>query len=237
MSDPRPTVLITGATAGIGLALAKRLAKDYRLVLSGRRDRREFARGLPDDALYVQTDLEAPEHAIDAIETALSDSRIEALHRVIVNAGTGYYGSVETESPDTIRRTLDVNLVAPVLLASRMAPYLEKTHGRLVLIGSTAHRGASNMPSYAASKAGLAGLARSLSSEWQGRIAVQIIHPGPTATEMHQKAGYEAGRLQRLFFPAADMADEIARLMETRKVAATVSVGARLRRLVWAGRS
>lgn len=230
--DPRPIVLITGATAGIGLALARRMAKDHRLVLCGRRGARECADNLPDGALYIQADFETPNDAVDAIDDALHEARIDALHRVIVNAGTGYYGSVDTERAATIRRTLDVNFAAPVLLARRMAPFLEKARGKLVLIGSVAHRGAANMPSYAASKAGLAGLARSLASEWQDRIAVQIIHPGPTATEMHEKAGYQAGKLRRLFFPAADMADEIARLTEGQKSSATVSISARLRRLL-----
>ncbi|MCR9138077.1 MAG: SDR family NAD(P)-dependent oxidoreductase [Alphaproteobacteria bacterium] len=230
--DPRPIVLITGATAGIGLALAQRLAGTHRLVLCGRRAGSEYPDELPDGALYIQADFKDPLGAVEAIETALDEAGIEALHRVVINAGTGYYGSVESERPDTIRETLDVNLTAPIVLARHMAPFLEKVRGKLVLIGSVAHRGAANMPTYAASKAGLAGFARSLESEWQDRTAVQIIHPGPTATEMHEKAGYDAGKLRRLFFSAAGMADEIALLMDGSKKTATVSFGARLRRLV-----
>lgn len=229
--DTRPTVLITGATAGIGLALSQRLADRYRLVLCGRRPASQCADTLPEDALYVQADFSAPHGAVDAIEAALGEAQIELLHRVVINAGTGFYGSVELEHADAIRTTLDVNLVAPILLAKRLAPQLEAAQGKLVLIGSVAHRGSANMPSYAASKAGLAGFARSLESEWQGRIAVQIIHPGPTATQMHKKAGYDAGNLRRLFFPADEMADEIARVMDRPKSAATVSFGARLKRL------
>lgn len=229
--EPRPIVLITGATAGIGLALAQRLAGRYRLVLCGRRTASQCVDTLPEGALYVQADFSAPHGAVDAIEAALGDAQIESLHRVVINAGTGFYGSVESEHADAIRTTLGVNLVAPILLAKRLAHHLETAQGKLVLIGSVAHRGSANMPSYAASKAGLAGFARSLESEWQGRIAVQIIHPGPTATQMHEKAGYDAGKLRRLFFPADEMADEIARLMDRPKSAATVSFGARLKRL------
>ncbi len=227
-----PAILITGASAGIGLALANRLAGENRLVLSGRRSREECGDALPEGALYVQADLADPKRAVDAIEAALRTERIETVHRLVVNAGTGYYGPPDSEDAEKIRRTLDVNLTAPVLLARRMARRLEKAGGKIVLIGSVAHRGSPNMPAYAASKAGLAGLARSLASEWQGRIGVQLIHPGPTATGMHEKAGYQPGRLGRLFFPAAGMADEIARLMRTDRTVATVSAGARLRRLV-----
>jgi NAD(P)-dependent dehydrogenase (short-subunit alcohol dehydrogenase family) len=233
--DARPTVLITGATSGIGLALANRMSGEYRLVLCGRRPIDDCADDLPEGATYIQADLENPPGAVDAIETALRSHGIETLDRLIVNAGTGYYRAAEAESAAIIRGTLDVNLFAPVLLARRLAPLLEAVQGKLVLIGSVAHRGSANMPAYAASKAGLAGLARSLGSEWQGRIAVQIIHPGPTATGMHQKAGYDPGRLSRLFFSSEDMAAEIDRLIQTDRQTATVSTGARLRRLLIGG--
>ena len=170
--------------------------------------------------------------AAGAFERALPEAGIDALDRLVINAGTGVYGGAETETAAAIRQTLDVNLAAPILLARRLAPYLEAARGKLVLIGSVAHRGSANMPSYAASKAGLSGLARSLDAEWSGRIAVQIIHPGPTATPMHAKAGYDPGRLKGLFFSAEGMAEEIGRLMDTRRRRATVSVAARLRRLV-----
>ena len=69
------------------------------------------------------------------------------------------------------------------------------------------------MPVYAASKSGLAGLARSLCAEWRGRIDVQIIHPGPTATAMHERAGYDPGWMRKFFLPDRLAAATIARLM------------------------
>ncbi len=228
----RPTALITGATSGIGLALAQRLESAHDLVLCGRRERRDCPSDMPQDAVYVQADLRDPEGAVDAVEAALAAAEIDALDRLIVNAGIGYYRSAGSETDALIRETMDVNLVAPVLLARRLTPQLEKARGKLVLIGSVAHRGSANMPAYAASKAGLAGLARSLESEWRGRIAVQIIHPGPTVTGMHKRAGYDPGRLKPLFFSADAMAAEIDHVMQARRASATVGAASRLRRLL-----
>lgn len=227
----RPTALITGASAGIGLALAQRLASSHNLVLCGRRDRQACPPELPGDARYVQADLSNPQAAVNAIEAALKTFEITAIDKLIVNAGVGYYRPAGAETTDLIRETLDVNLVAPVLLARRLAPQLEEARGKLVLIGSVAHRGSANMPVYAASKAGLAGLGRSLDSEWRGRIAVQVIHPGPTVTDMHQRAGYDPGKLKSLFFSADAMAAEIDRLMRGRRPSATIGALSRLRSL------
>ncbi|WP_419909836.1 SDR family NAD(P)-dependent oxidoreductase [Hoeflea sp.] len=228
-----PTALITGATSGIGLALARRLAATHRLVLSGRREPQK----LPDKASYVGADLSEPGKAADVVHMALREAGITKLSKLVLNAGTGTYAAADAEDAGTIRHTLDVNLVASVLMAHRLAPLLEAGSGKLVLIGSVAHRGSGNMPSYAASKAGLSGLARSLRSEWNGRIGVQIIHPGPTRTPMHENAGYQPGGLDRLFFSADAMADEIARLIEADRPATTIMIAARLRRLVSGKRS
>ena len=201
------------------------------MVLCGRRSADELQDQLPAGAQYVQADFSNPKAAVDQIEKAVGDH--PSLDRLIVNAGTGYYRRVALEDAATIRQTLDVNLLAPVLLARRFAPQLEAAAGSVVFVGSVARRGSANMPSYAASKAGLAGLARSLASEWQGRIKVQIVHPGPTRTGMHARAGFPSGgKRQHLFFSADAMADEILRFMRSDRQSASVMFGAGLRRLV-----
>jgi NAD(P)-dependent dehydrogenase (short-subunit alcohol dehydrogenase family) len=82
-------------------------------------------------------------------------------------------------------KTLDVNLAAVMLQAQALYPLLKKSSGTLTLIGSVAHKGSASIPAYAASKAGLHGLARALRSEWGGEISVQICTPArrrPTCT-------------------------------------------------------
>ncbi|MEX3007133.1 SDR family NAD(P)-dependent oxidoreductase [Hoeflea sp. TYP-13] len=231
MND-RPTALITGATSGIGLALARILSIEYSLVLTGRREASECADELPPGAQYVKADFSDPQAAVAEIEAAMRTAGLSRLDRLIINAGTGYYAPVDREDSAMIRETLDVNLAAPVLLTRHMVPFLEAAGGKVVFIGTVAHRGSPNMPAYSASKAGLAGLARSLRSEWEGRIGVQIIHPGPTRTAMHKKAGYPGGSLERFFFSADGMAEEIIRLMERDRLQATVMLRAGFRRLL-----
>ena len=104
------------------------------------------------------------------------------------------------EQADSLLNTLDVNLSAPIAITHALAPLLfAASNGKLAIIGSTSHKGVANFASYAASKAGLNGFARSLREEWKGGINVQIIHPGPTATGMHAKAGFEPGIIKHIF--------------------------------------
>ena len=207
-------VVLTGASSGIGLALARHLAAGGASILAtGARAEIDLPSGFPDIG-YVSVDLTRADCA-DRLIQAVAARSWTGIDLMILNAGVGRQAPVEEESPGTIGRTVAVNLAAPILIARRFAPMLSESRGRLILIGSTAHRGAAAYPVYAASKAALTGLARSLRSEWQHRIAVQIIHPGPTRTPMHARAGHDPGRAGRLFMSpgsaAALIADAIVR--------------------------
>ena len=117
-----------------------------------------------------------------------------------MNAGNGTICPPLEEQADSLINTLNVNLASPIAITHALAPLLfAADNGKLTIIGSTSHKGAANFASYAASKAGLNGFARSLREEWKGRINVQIIHPGPTATGMHAKAGFVPGIIKHIF--------------------------------------
>ncbi len=229
MADRQRRILVTGATSGIGLALVQRLALRHHVMATGRKDVETARAVLPANVSYIAAPLTDPAAATRLIADGLLRAGWTKLDNLVLNAGTGHLvtaAGVEEEA--RIRETLDVNLLAPVLLARALFPWLEKTGGTLTLVGSVAHTGAANFPSYAASKAGLDGLARALRAEWQGRVTVQIVHPGPTATPMHAKAGFDPGRLGGMFTPAPVMAAMVERAMVTGRSPLTLSFGARL---------
>lgn len=238
ITDDRPIALITGATAGIGQALAYELSKTHLLILVGRKDPNadQLPKGGPEGAAYIQTDLQDVFQAVTDITVFLEQHGVVALNNLIHCAGVGFYRDAGDETSQQISQTIDVNLLFPSLLTHKLTPLLraaqsQKVKGQVTFIGSVAHRGAANMPTYAASKAGLHGLARSLRSEWRDEINVQVIHPGPTSTKMHQKAGYRPGKEAALFVPVEQMARDIAGLIKIGKSPVTIFLWAKLKSL------
>lgn len=206
----RRTILITGGTSGIGLALVRRLAPRHDVLVAGRRVPDDASAVLPEGVRYVEAPLSDPQIATQAIAEAMLRAGWVRLDNAVLNAGVGYAVNDGVETAGQIRDTLAVNLTSSILLARALYPWLVKANGTLTFVGSVAHKGAALIPSYAGSKAGLHGLGRALRSEWRDHVAVQVIHPGPTRTEMHAKAGHDPGALRAIFLPA----DSVARMME-----------------------
>lgn len=199
------TVLITGATDGIGLALARLYqGQAAQLILVGRRPRAELDPSLFDKSNYCQTDL-AQSHAATEIIRFVQAQQIEAIHLLIQNAGIGYVGSVEDQPAASIRRLVDVNLTAPTALTHALLPWLRPVRGKVVFISSVA----AGLPApdyavYAATKAALDGLARNLRIEMGAAVPVQVVHAGATLTGMHRKAGVDPQRMDWTRFPPAE---------------------------------
>jgi NAD(P)-dependent dehydrogenase (short-subunit alcohol dehydrogenase family) len=202
----RRKILVTGATDGIGLALVERLAGRHDVMATGRRSSEDTAGLFPDGVIYVQADQSDPEASAQAVAQALLKNNWARLDFAILNAGTGTVRPPEEEDADAIRLTLDVNLAATLALAHTLYPYLEKAAGQLTIVGSIARKGSADFASYAASKAALHDFARALREEWRGRVRVQMLHPGPTMTDMHAKAGFDPGWIRQWFIRPADMA-------------------------------
>jgi NAD(P)-dependent dehydrogenase (short-subunit alcohol dehydrogenase family) len=222
-SSRPPRILITGATSGIGLALVRRLAPAARVLAAGGRGNAAAQGVLPDGVSYVQDDQREPERAVAAILGGLDDLGWDVLDLAILNAGIGHAVDPAEETPRMLREVLDTNLFAAIALAQALLSRQEDVGGRLVVIRSAAHKGAPAFASYAAAKAGLHGFARALAEEWKGHVAVQVIHPGPTDTGMHARAGHDPGRLVRLFARTATMARLIDRAVARGRTVETIS--------------
>ena len=164
-------VLITGATDGIGLELVRHyVAKGDRVIATGRRAAADLPENFPLEAKYGQADQTELANVNQIIEAVAA--RDEPIVNVaILNAGVGYASDLGSESPEHISATLTANLDFNVLLSQALLQHMHQVRdgwrhiGHLALVGSVAHRGAAKFPSYAASKAGLHGLARALRDE------------------------------------------------------------------------
>lgn len=223
------TILITGATDGIGLALARLQAeRGDRLVLVGRRalaDLPERVRALTDRHPYCRADLSRPD-AARIVCDFLGAHRITALDRLVLNAAEGYFGDIGDQSPDAIRRMVDLNLTGPIALTHTLAPLLVAARGRVTFVSSAV----SSLPSpryavYSATKAALEGFTRSLRIEARGRFEVQVVRPGATRTGLHEKMGLPPSVMDWTKFPSAEeTAGPLARALDTRP--RTVTLGA-----------
>lgn len=188
------TVLIAGASSGIGVGFARTLAKaGARVVLGARRiDRVEaLAQEIGEAALAVSMDVTNEASIIAAYDAA--EARFGPVNSIVANAGVGTGGrSTETSAQD-VGQVLDTNLLGTYLVAREGARRMiargsrERGDGRIVLIGSiTAQQNGTGDTMYAASKAGLAHLGRQFAREWvrQG-INVNSLQPGWIPTEIN----------------------------------------------------
>jgi len=181
--------LVTGASRGIGRAIALDLARrgvDLGLVQRGEAaDVVAEIERLGRQAVVVQADLGdfgAAEAAVEKVANELG-----RLDIVVANAGTVHREPAVEVSLDEWRRVVDVNLVSPFVVARAAARRFlaNGTRGRIVFMASVlAFQGGLNVSSYAASKAGVANLARSLANEWAPLgIRVNAVAPGYVANE------------------------------------------------------
>ena len=183
------TVIITGASSGIGRALARLLgAEGARLVLTGRsneRLERVASEISPAETTVIPADLCDP-GSLDRLceEVGRQFDRIDVL---INNAGVGLYASSHDSSPDTVRRLFELNLIAPVELTRRLSPSIPRG-GAIANISSIA--GKVPLPwltLYSASKFALNAFSDGLRMELGKRgIAVLCVCPGYVDTPFRE---------------------------------------------------
>ena len=218
------TILITGATDGIGLALARQYAQSHtRLILIGRRPLAELANPLFTSDTYCQVDL-AERTCAEQVLLWLHENHVNAIDLVVHNAGMGYIGPVANQGAEEIRRMVAVNLRAPIALTHALFPHVAAAQGKFVFISSVV----SALPGpdfavYTATKAALDGFVRN----WQIELAAshqpvraQLIRPGATRTGMHAKSG--ATFDTRRFASPEAVAEQIRRAIGNERRAVTI---------------
>jgi NAD(P)-dependent dehydrogenase (short-subunit alcohol dehydrogenase family) len=191
-SLPVPVALVTGASAGIGQAICRRLLAAGRTVIT-------LQRGVPEERherlLPFQVDLSDPV-ATQAIARRLAGEY--NVRWLVHNAGANRPALLEDATVDDMRHVSDITLVAGLVLAQAFVPRMrEERFGRIVFISSRAALGKRARAVYSAAKAGLVGMTRTLAIETGADgITVNAVLPGPVATA-HFDRGHPPGSEQR----------------------------------------
>jgi NAD(P)-dependent dehydrogenase (short-subunit alcohol dehydrogenase family) len=191
--------IVTGASRGLGRALADGLARDgWQLVIDGRDPDALAAarRELPGDVVAVAGDIGDPDHRAELITTAAELGPIELLVHNAGILGPSPLPPLSAFPLDELWRLLDLTVVAPLALTQLALPFLRPRGGSIVAISSDAAVEAyPGWGGYGAAKAALDHAMRVLAVE-EPAVRVWAVDPGDLRTRMHQEA-----------FPGEDISD------------------------------
>ena len=191
MTEAR-TAFVTGGSRGLGRACAVALAEaGHRVAFcyssddDGAKATRAAVEKAGADTLAVRTDIRDPA----AVDTAFGEieNALGPVELLVNNAGTTEDGLVARMSDEQWQNVLDTNLTGAFHTIRRAAPKMMRARwGRIVNVSSvSAHRGGPGQANYAAAKAGLLGLTRSIARELAPRnVTCNVVAPGPIVTSM-----------------------------------------------------
>ncbi len=183
----RPTALVTGASRGVGAAVARALAPTHDVILGGRDAQAlaELAAELPGSRAWP----------VELTRVGEADvAGVERLDVLVHSAGVAHLGRIADQEADVWRRTMEVNVIAVADLTRLLLPALRRAGGHVVCVNSGAGlRANPEWGAYAASKFALRAFADALRLE-EPELRVTSIHPGRIDTDMQRGVrGYEGG--------------------------------------------
>ena len=191
----QPVAVITGASKGLGRALAGALAaRGWRLVLDARTPG-PLATDLP-GAVILAGDVTDPTHRAELAAAVRAAGRLDLLVNNASDLGPSPLPSVAAYPLDALRRVYETDVLAPVALVQELVPLLRAAHGMVVNVSSDAAVEAyPYWGGYGSAKAALDQITAVLATE-EPELAVYAVDPGDMRTDMHQAA-----------FPGEDISD------------------------------
>lgn len=194
IQNEQSPALVTGASSGIGLALAKRLIEQGVETVGLARD---FSKTKCTGLEFVELDLADLDQLRQSLESDLVLKQMFKL--MVLNAGYGRFGGIEQFSYQQIQHLVNTNLVSKLFLLKHYLPLMKRSGGGdIVLVGSeSALQGAKAGAIYCATKFALRGLAQSLRADCAtANIRVMLVNPGPVDSDFFNELdfGPQAGR-------------------------------------------
>ncbi|HZV76449.1 MAG TPA: SDR family NAD(P)-dependent oxidoreductase [Candidatus Babeliales bacterium] len=197
MLDAARTLIVTGASSGIGRALALAAASaSYRVAIVARNAERlaevaEQIRGTGGSCVVIPGDVTAADVPARIVDVTVREfGRIDVL---VNNAGLGAYGALLEQSDAAIEAQWKLHVMAPLRITRAALAHLETSRGQVVFLGSGIARvPLPNYGAYALAKAAVRAAAIQLRRELRARgVAVTYVDPGLVATEFHSRIGIE----------------------------------------------
>lgn len=208
------TVIITGASKGIGFAISNKLIKEGWKVIGLART---FPSQLPEEFIPFSIDLEDIKELPKALKQLQSE--YPEVDGLICNAGKGRFGSLEELSFREIHALMDLNFLSHVYLIKTFLPSFKRDNqGHIILIGSEAAIQGRRMGSlYCASKFAVRGFAQALREECStSNIRVSLINPGMVRTEFFEDLNFAPGEDPLEHLVPEDIADSISMILNAR---------------------
>ena len=214
-------VLVTGASAGIGAGIARRMAAEGAVVgiCARRHDRLEEVLAdcrahSPDSRMWV-VDLSD----LDAVDrfAAEADAELGGVDVLVNNAGIPKRRHVRDLTPDVVESVMSINYFSPIRLTLALLPgMLQRDHGHIVNISSIAGRlGPPREAAYSSTKAALTAWSESMAVDLDGTgVTVHVVNPGIIDTELFQLPDNEPSLADLDALPVEAVADAVVRQLE-----------------------